>query len=295
MRIIVNPAAAGGRLGREWQQTAQRLSDWGLSAPVVFTEAPGHATELAAAAVADGIERIVVAGGDGTVCEVAEGLHRAGGGELAILPLGTGNDAARTLGVPLRLEDATRAAVDGSCRSIDLIALGDRVVLNAIGIGLTGDINDRAVTIKWVRGILVYLLAALASLFRYRMQTVRMVTEGRSYDGSMLILAVHGGPTTGGGFALTPAAIPDDGLLDACLVPEVNVAARLMRLIAAMQAKLGSKPGTIEIQSPWLELHFEKPLPAHLDGNSVTLEPPMVRFVVLPGALQVVVPNATEF
>ena len=180
-------------------------------------------------------------------------------------------------------------------RSALMIALGDRVVLNAIGVGLTGDINDRAATIKWVGGILVYLLAALSSLFRYRMQTVRMVTEGQSYEGSMLILAVHGGPTTGGGFALTPAAVPDDGLLDACLVPEVNVAARLMRLVAAMQGRLGSKPGTIELQSPWLDLHFEKPLPAHLDGNSVTLWPPMVRFEVLPGALKVVVPNATEF
>ena len=295
MRIIVNPAAAGGRLGRQWPQTARRLADAGLTAPVVFSEAPGHATELAAVAVAEGIQRVVVAGGDGTVCEAAEGLHQAGAGELAILPLGTGNDAARTLGVPLRLEEATRAILAGQCRKVDLIALGDRVVLNAIGVGLTGDINDRAATIKWVRGILVYLLAALSSLFRYRMQTVRMVTEGQSYEGSMLILAVHGGPTTGGGFALTPAAVPDDGLLDACLVPEVNVAARLMRLVAAMQGRLGSKPGTIELQSPWLDLHFEKPLPAHLDGNSVTLWPPMVRFEVLPGALKVVVPSGTKF
>ena len=295
MRIIINPAAAGGRLGRQWPETAQRLAGWGLDAPVVFTEAPGHATELAAAAVADGVELVVVAGGDGTVCEAAEGLFKAGGGELAILPLGTGNDAARSLGVPLDLEDATRAAAAGRPRPVDLIRVGDRYVLNAIGVGLTGDINDRAVRIKWVRGIAVYLLAALSALFRYRTQRVQMVTEDRNYEGSMLILAVHGGPTTGGGFALTPAAVPDDGLLDACLVEEVGPIGRLARLIAAMKGALGDKAGTHELQAPWLELHFQRPLPAHLDGNSVTLEPPLVRFEVVPGALQVVVPGTTQF
>jgi YegS/Rv2252/BmrU family lipid kinase len=232
VKIIVNPAADGGRLGRDWLQIAERLATCGLSAPVVFTEAPWHATELAAEAVAEGVQRVVVAGGDGTVCEAAEGLHRAGGGELAILPLGTGNDGARTLGVPLGLEEAARAAVDGRIRSVDLIRIGDHVVFNAIGVGLTGDINDRAMMIKaanvpLLRGIIVYLVAALSSLFRYRMQRVRMVSGDRNYEGTMLILAVHGGPTTGGGFALTPAAVPDDGLLDACLVEEVGPLGRL--------------------------------------------------------------------
>ena len=289
MRIIVNPAAAGGRLGRQWPRTEALLRGCGLSAPVIFTEAPGHAGELAATAVAEGVTRVVVAGGDGTVCEAAEGLYRAGGGELAILPLGTGNDAARTLGVPLDLAAAARAAVNGTIREVDLIRVGERLVLNAIGVGLTGDINDRAARIKWVRGIAVYLVTTVASLFRYRTPTVRMRSEAGVYEGTMMILAVHGGPTTGGGFALTPAAVPDDGLLDACLVPEVSVAKRLDRLAAAMRGALGSKPGTVELQSRWLELEFAEPLPAHLDGNSVRLEPPSVRFEVVPKALRVVV------
>ncbi len=296
MQIIVNPAADGGRLGREWPRIAQQLRSWGLSAPVVFTEAPWHATDIAAAAATEGVRRVVVAGGDGTVCEAAEGLFRAGGGELAILPLGTGNDGARTLGVPTDLEEAARVAIGGTIRSVDLITVGDHAVLNAIGVGLTGDINDRAIGIKQakiplLRGILVYLVAALASLFRYRMQKVRMVAGDRNYEGTMLILAIHGGPTTGGGFALTPAAVPDDGLLDACLVEEVGPLGRLLRLAAAMQGKLGSKKGTHELQSSLLELHFDEPLPAHLDGNSVTLEPPVARFEVVPGALKVVVPD----
>ena len=198
--------------------------------------------------------------------------------------------------MPTHLEEAARVAVGGRIRSVDLITIGDHAVLNAIGVGLTGDINDRAMNIKaakipLIRGILVYLVAALASLFKYRMQNVRMVAGDRNYDGTMLILAVHGGPTTGGGFALTPAAVPDDGLLDGCLVEEVGPIGRLARLAAAMQGSLGKKKGTHEVQAPWLELHFEEPLLAHLDGNSVTLEPPLARFEVVPGALKVVVPQ----
>jgi YegS/Rv2252/BmrU family lipid kinase len=253
VRIIVNPAANGGRLGREWSRIHERLEARALSAPVDFTQAPWHATELAARAVAEGARRVVVAGGDGTVCEAAEGLYRAGSGELAILPLGTGNDGARTLGLPTDLEEAARVAAGGSVRSVDLITVGDHAVLNAIGVGLTGDINDRAMGIKAskipLRGLLVYLVAALASLFRYRMQTVRIVAGDRAYEGTMLILAVHGGPTTGGGFALTPNAVPDDGLLDACLVEEVGPLGRLLRLAAAMQGKLGGKKGTHELQA----------------------------------------------
>ncbi len=290
MRLIVNPAAAGGRLGRQWPRTAARLAACGFPSEAVFTRAPGHATELAAAAAAEGVELVVVAGGDGTVCEAAEGIARGGGAALAILPLGTGNDAARTLGVPLELEAAARAALAGHTRAVDLIRVGDRLVLNAIGVGLTGDINDRAARIKWVRGIAVYLVTTVASLFSYRTQVVRLVADGRSYEGTMMILAVHGGPTTGGGFALTPSAVPDDGLLDVCLVPEVGVAGRLLRLVAAMRGTLGSKSGTVEFQSTSLRLHFSQPLPAHLDGNSVRLEPPLVRFEVVPRALRVVVP-----
>ena len=291
MRIIVNPAAAGGRLGREWPRLEKSLAESGLVATTVWTEAPGHAADLAETAIREGESRVVVAGGDGTLCEVVEGLHRAGGGELALLPLGTGNDAARTLGLPLDLEGAAGVAVNGVLRPVDLIRVGDRIALDAIGVGLTGDINDRAARIKWMRGIAVYLLAALSALFRYRMQRMRMVTQHQSYEGSMVILAVHGGPTTGGGFALTPAAVLDDGLLDACLVAKVGPIGRLARLAAAMRGALGEKKGSHVLQAPWMELHFDKPLPAHFDGNSVTLEPPMARFEVLPGALTVVVPG----
>lgn len=292
VRTIVNPAAAGGRLGREWPKVLQRLEAAGVSSEVVFTEAPGHATELASRIGAEGAGRVLVVGGDGTVCEAAEGLAAFGGGcELAILPLGTGNDAARTLGIPLDLEAAAGAALNGATRSVDLIRVGDRMVLNAIGIGLTADINDRAARIKWVRGIAVYLATAAVSLFRFKAPQVHIVADGRVIDSTITILAVHNGPTTGGGFALTPAAVPDDGLLDATLVPDVPVSGRLKRLIGALRGTLHTMDGSITLQAKVLELHHDEPLAVHFDGNAGVLAGPVTRFEIVPKALKVVVPG----
>ncbi len=292
MLTIVNPAAAGGRLGREWPRLEQRLGITGLESDVVFTEAPGHASELAYRTVAAGAARVLVAGGDGTVCEAAEGLAASGGRcELAILPLGTGNDAARTLGIPLDLEAAAGTALNGATRSVDLIRVGDRMVLNAIGIGLTADINERAARIKWVRGIAVYLGTAAVSLFKFRAPRVRIVVDGRIIESTMTILAVHNGPTTGGGFALTPDAVPDDGLLDVTLVPDVPVSGRLKRLIGALRGTLHTMDGSIALQAKSLELHHDEPLAVHFDGNQDRLEGPVTRFEIVPEALKVVVPG----
>jgi YegS/Rv2252/BmrU family lipid kinase len=293
VRFIVNPAAAGGRLGREWRRVAAALGARGIEPDTVLTERPWHAIELAEQAVRDGHRRVVAVGGDGTVAQVAAGLHRAGGGTLCILPLGTGNDAARTLGLPLDWSGALEVVLDGHHREIDLIRVGDHVVFNAIGVGLLGDINVRAARIKRVRGIAVYLGTALVSLIRFESPMVTIETPDRRYQGAMTILAVHGGPTTGGGFALCPRAVPDDGVLDATLVPGIGPLGRIPRLVAAMKGTLGRMEGTIELQAPWLELRFDRPLPMHVDGDTAMLEPPSARFEVLPKAIRVAVPRSS--
>jgi len=290
--LIVNPAAAGGRLGRQWLRLKARLTAIGFTPPEEFTTAPGHASELAAAAVRAGEDVVVAAGGDGTICEVVQGLHDAGRGALGVIPLGTGNDAARTLGLPLELEGAARVVLGGARRRVDLMRAGDRVVLNAIGIGLLGAINVNAAGIKVMRGIAAYLAAALGTLFTYRSPEIGATDGTFAYRGGMTILAIHNGPTTGGGFRLAPAAVPDDGALDACLVGPVGIAGRVVRLGAALKGTLGTTPGAHELRFQRLTLTTEVALPCHLDGNPSWIEPPGMAFEVLPGALEVIAPAA---
>lgn len=296
MHLVVNPAAAGGRLGRSWRRLESRLRRVGVRLPTTFTEAPGHATALVRGLLAAGEEAILVAGGDGTICEAVQGIHEAGRGRLAVLPLGTGNDAARTLGLPLRLEEAARVALEGSRRRVDLMRVGDRVAFNAVGIGLLGAINAAATRLKVVRGLASYLAAAAWTLLRYRPLPVGVTGNQISYRGGMTILAVHNGPTTGGGFRLAPTAHPDDGWLDACLVGPVGVVGRLSRLYSALRGRLALRRGSQQLRFTRLELATNQPLPAHLDGNPHLVQPPGVAIEVLPAALEVVVarPRSTS-
>ena len=290
MQLIVNPAAAGGRLGRDWPRLRQRLAQMGFAPPVAVTRAPGHATELAAEAVAAGHDLVVAAGGDGTICEVLQGLFAAGEGALGILPLGTGNDAARTLGIPLDLAGAVRTVMAGERRRVDLVRAGDLVVLNAIGIGLLGSINVNASTIKWVRGLGAYLAAGLGTLFNYRCPEIELTDGDFHYRGPMTILAIHNGVTTGGGFRLCPGALPDDGELDATLVGATGVPARLGALADCLRGTLGRKPFTREVRFRRLELRCTERLPFHWDGNPAHIDPPGLEFEVLPAAIEVVTP-----
>ncbi len=290
---IVNPAAAGGRLGREWHRLQGQLESGGLDSEAVFTEAPGHAAELAARAVADGVRAVLVAGGDGTVCEAAEGLAASDGGcELAILPLGTGNDGARTLGVPTDLSLAARVAVDGRGT--------DRWISSGSATGWcstpSGSGSPRTSTTAPLGSSGCAALPSISGLRRCRSSNsarpmVRIVADGRVIDSTMTILAVHNGPTTGGGFALTPDAVPDDGLLDATLVPDVPVTGRLQRLIGALRGTLHTMDGSVAFQAKVLELHHDEPLAVHFDGNQGRLEGPVTRFEIVPKALKVVVPG----
>ncbi len=293
MHLVVNPAAGGGKVGRHWPRLRERLRAVGVDVPFSLTRAPGHAGDLAAEAIAAGHDVVVAVGGDGTICEVLQGLHGAGrAAALGILPLGTGNDAARTLGLPLPLEDAAQVLLAGGRRRVDLIRVGDRVVLNAIGIGLLGSINVNSTSIKWVRGMAAYLAAGIGTLFNYRCPEIELTNGDFHYVGRMTILAIQNGVTTGGGFRLCPAAQPDDGELDLTLVTETGVPARVGALVDCLRGTLGRKPFTHEVRFARLELRCTERLPYHWDGNPDHIEPPGIDFEVLPAALEVVAPPA---
>src|SRR5438067_5222459 len=98
----------------------RRAAELGLSGDALFSEQPAHLRELAREAVAGGAELLVAVGGDGTVNEVVNGLVGAERAELAVIPRGTGGDFVRTFGIPSKLEDAVRVALEGKTRTIDL-------------------------------------------------------------------------------------------------------------------------------------------------------------------------------
>jgi diacylglycerol kinase (ATP) len=109
MRVIVNPAAGAGKTAKKWPEIMSLLKSLGLDFEHDVTEAPGHAIELAKSAVGKGYELVVSVGGDGTIHEIVNGLHDAGGNTsvaVGIVNTGTGADYIRTIGVPRRYKEA---------------------------------------------------------------------------------------------------------------------------------------------------------------------------------------------
>jgi diacylglycerol kinase (ATP) len=194
----------------------------------VMTEHAGHARDLARSAAADGIERVVAVGGDGTISEVANGLAGSNTA-LAIIPAGTGNDCARNLGIPSDPPAAARLALSGVQRAIDLgeiqTSSGPNYFVNVAGFGFDAEVAARVELLPaWlaVGSTLPYILAVLQMLWRYQSPRIAILADGRTIDQRCFVVAVANAPSYGGGMQVAPGAQPDDGIFDVCVIGDIS-------------------------------------------------------------------------
>ena len=266
-----------------------------------WTRAPRDAERIAREGVRAGIERIVVAGGDGTTSEVVSGLLDAQLGnyaEVAPLPLGTGGDMLRTLQVPRQLDRALEGIAHGRSRKIDAgrVRYTDRDgrertahFLNVTSFGVSGLITElvnRAT--KALGGRVSFLLGTLRGLARYQPEEVRIRVNGELvHDAPLVLGTAANGRFFGGGMRIAPRAEPADGLFDVVVVPDFSKA-RLMR----------------ELPRIYRGTHLEVPEVSHHRGQYIEAEAPPgrvwveidgeplgtlpVRIEVLPAAISVV-------
>ena len=258
-----------------------------------FRATPDRASMLAEAeaAIADGARRIVVAGGDGTVSGlVSELAVRRGLVELAILPLGTGNDLARSLGIPLdNLEAALKLAIEGPAVPIDLIRLLDRdvsLMTNAATAGFGGQVAadiSKADKARW--GAFAYWITAATELVNMPQFDVRLQADERSMHLRVYGLAIANGRFVGGGFPIARNAFLNDGLLDVTVIPVLPA----MELAAAgLNHALGLSPSQSikTFQARMISVTATPPMPFSIDGEPHRkLE---ANFEVLPRRLHVV-------
>lgn len=228
--VIANPQAGGGQGARIIPELEKSLGARGLDFSVHVTDAPGHARALARAARSSA-GRVLVAGGDGTIHEVAAGLLSADdpaqeGGKippLSVLPVGTGNDFFRMVRSTETIEDAVAALVEGVPRWFEVGEVtwggGRHHFVNLLGVGIDVEVLRRRPAFGRLPGLLQYLASFASALTRFEPVPLRVVVgsgDGNSItlEGPALLSAVTVGPSVGGGFVLSPAATPDDGRLD---------------------------------------------------------------------------------
>lgn len=215
--LILNPYSGRGKAGRLRQDVLAALASAGVDANLAVTSGPDHASELARQAWLEGHRPILVAGGDGTIGEVINGLlHENPDGPLGpigVLPLGTANDLAVNLGLPRQLHRAAEVIAAGQTRRIDLGRVNGWVFANNSAVGLEPLVTMYNIRMTRLRGVSRYLVAAVRAIMSKQEWSMRLEWDGGSYQGPVSLVSVGNCPLTGGLFRMAPAADPADGLL----------------------------------------------------------------------------------
>lgn len=301
MIIVVNPAAGGGRTGREWSGVSAQLRADGLRFDAALTGRPGDAAGIARLAAEEGRSLIVAAGGDGTVHEVVNGLLQAGERaqtRLGMLPMGTGSDLCRTFGIPLEPVSAAAVLQAGHTRRIDagrLTCAGPsgtvrRYFVNIADAGIGGDVADFVNRgFRVINGQVTFSLAAVLTLLRWRNPRLHLDLDGETLELVSQQVVVANCEYYGGGMRIAPAAVPDDGLFDVVISGDLGILETL-RLLARVRAGAHlSHPKLERRLARRVEVSSERRVGVDADGERPGDLPAV--FEVVPSALELVVPD----
>jgi YegS/Rv2252/BmrU family lipid kinase len=239
----------------------------------------GHAEELAYTAARGGFRTVVAAGGDGTVHEAANGVLRAARSEVGfgVLPLGSGNDYAVSLGLPRDWRLLCERLVSGAARMVDVGEVRDergrtRYFVNTIGLGLSGAVTFESRKIHGLSGLALYGLAAVRAIWRhFHAPDTVLVIDDQRWQLPTLYMCVALGRREGGGFIVAPDAQLDDGLFDylhAGRMSRWQALGYLPRL--ALGAIPANDPTIRRGRCRGMAYQSESPVLAHLDGELFT-------------------------
>jgi len=311
MKLIVNPAAASGAVGKNWPRILGSLQADAASLTAEFdavlTEEPGHATQLARQALDDGFRTIVAVGGDGTVNEVINGLvdvniknEREGSVDpeviLGIIPWGTGDDFARMAGIPRDYVEACRHLLRSEPRPVDLGRITcfregqevERYFINAAGLGFDGEVAEVVKRFpKALGGAITYLTCLLIGLVTYRNKNVEFSFDGQPVRGRINSIVVCNGRYFGGGMLIAPGAAFDDGLFEVVVLGNLNkleVVANLPRIYKGTHL---THPKVSRFAAK--EIHIEARERMFLQAEGELIGEAPATFQMIPRALRVLV------
>ncbi len=285
--VVLNPAAGRGTAGEREGELRRLFQGWGVGVEIFRTEGPEEAQALVRDFCARAEPVVAAAGGDGTIHAVAQALVGTTTA-LGVLPMGSGNDFARTLGIPPDLKEAVRTLLCGRLRPVDVGEVFGRFYLNSLGMGIDGQIAHDYQAHPFLRGELGYLLATVFEVFRFRPVEMEVEAEGFGHKGKLLTVAVMNGPWAGGGFCLAPRAKPDDGLLDLALIGHYPRLVRLAVLPKTRDGSYLSLKRTKLVCVRAAKIRAERPLVVHMDGELLPERHSSLEVAIHPQALYVI-------
>ncbi|GAB2581739.1 lipid kinase [Microlunatus antarcticus] len=292
--LIVNTASRRGAVAYE---TAHRLL---LERGVPIVDAfpvtdPARLRETVEQAVANDHGLVVVGGGDGTVSSVVDALVGTGV-TLGLLPLGTANDLARTLEVPLALEAACATVAHGKVVDIDVGRIGGTAFLNVASLGLSVEVaRSMSPLLKRRLGPLAYPLAAVPAYRRHRAFTAELTFPAGDHEPvrlpNLLQLAVGNGRFYGGGNAVSVEAGIDDHSLDVYAIPHGRFREHVNVARSFRSGGFVEHPEVVHLRTRAVDVATDHPMSVNVDGEIIATTP--VSFTVSANALDVLVPQGS--
>jgi YegS/Rv2252/BmrU family lipid kinase len=287
--VIANPAAGRGKAAAVVREVESARTSEGASR-ILTTHTPGDEARLTREALRNGAETIVVVGGDGTCSKVAQEILSAGSGcALAIIPCGTGNDFAKTLGVSgASAAEVFRLVARGTTARIDVGQADGRYFINSCGFGFDASVLKATEKVRFLKGDALYIYSALTQLFSYRGLEVSIDGAVRAKKQNLLMAVASNGSWLGGAFRIAPNAKVTDGKLDFCLVSDTNVLGRVRTFAGALRGTHLTLPGVTSIKADSLSLTFADRPWMEMDGELQQATTRTVRIECIPNALTVV-------
>ncbi len=294
--VVANPISGQGRAMHHRHEIEAVLRRHGLDFDFVISEHPGHAVDLVARAVEGGCRHILAVGGDGTVNECANGIFRQQAAPtteiaLGVIPIGTGNDWARTHRIPKDYAEVAALMASGASRLQDVgiaeFADGNRRhFINVAGLGFDAHVvealPDRTL------GPLAYLVGLAKGLLGYRAVSLGLTFAERRIDARAFVLFFAIGRYCGSGMNVAPKAEIDDGLFDITLIQDLSRWEVLKSLRRLFDGTLLTHPKVLALREAEGAVEAAATQPVEADGELIGHAP--VRFSILPRALRVVAP-----
>ena len=283
---IINPKSGAGRKD-EIPGLVESLTDTGLvEARIRYTDAPKHATVLAAEAVMEGYDVVVAVGGDGSVNEAGKALTGTRTA-LGIIPMGSGNGLARHLGIPLKPEDAIPVINKGSTIVMDTVRVNDEFCAGTIGIGFDAHVAHLfAKSSK--RGYSTYVKLVLTEFYKYKPNLFRLVVDGNEIEKECFLLTFANSSQFGNNAVIAPFADVQDGILDVSMMKKFPVLVA-PHLIYRMMNNVIHKSRFFEMtRGREVTVRNTGTILGHIDGEPVTFNGDLnIRLV--PSSMKVVI------
>jgi YegS/Rv2252/BmrU family lipid kinase len=269
--LIVNPVAGSNRGVIAAERAKHEFVPAGWQVTRLLTGGPRDAARLARESAELGFDLVLACGGDGTLSQVLAGLLDTGI-PAGIIPAGTGNDFARTIGLSINPTLAARQLVRGRIADIDLLQINDGLLwcVNVMGVGFDAQVTYRMSMNGHRRapaGVLAYVSGAMRELVVYRPTAMRLRVDENEWEGEAFLLAVANARSYGAGMKIAPLAEVDDGVLDVVLVEPIGRVEFLRSFPKVLRGTHLTHPAVRMWKGK--EVHIETPQPSHVlvDGD----------------------------